>query len=74
MSLKREEETKEAFSCVADSQLSVEDSLSPVLVKKGWVGGGAENVKRHDWNPQWGSTCDPPLPVTRSSFVQHVPL
>jgi len=30
---------------VVDSRLSGGNSLSPVLVKKGWVGGGANNVQ-----------------------------
>jgi len=31
---------------VVDSRLSVGNSLRPVLVKKGWVGGGVENVQK----------------------------
>jgi len=33
-------------SRVVDSQLSGGNSLSPVLVKKGWVDGGANNVQK----------------------------
>jgi len=41
MSSKREGEQRKFR--VVDSRLSVGNSLSPVLVKKGWVGGGADN-------------------------------
>ena len=37
---------KQRKLCVVDSRLSVGNSLSPVLVKKGWVGGGADNDQK----------------------------
>ena len=38
-------EGEQSKSRVVDSQLSGGNSLSPVLVKKGWVDGGANNVQ-----------------------------
>jgi len=43
-SSKREGEQRK--SLVVDSRLSGGNSLSPVLVKKGWVDGGANNVQK----------------------------
>ena len=43
-SSKREGEQRK--SRVVDSRLSRGNSLSPVLVKKGWVGGGANNFQK----------------------------
>ena len=43
-SSKREGEQRK--SRVVDSRLSGGSSLSPVLVKKGWVDGGANNVQK----------------------------
>jgi len=44
MSSEREGEQRKLW--VVDSGLSRGNSLRPVLVKKGWVGGGAENVQK----------------------------
>jgi len=39
-------EGEQRKSRVVDSRLSRGNSLSPVLVKKGWVDGGANNVQK----------------------------
>ena len=58
---------------VADSGLSVGASLGHVRLRKSGLVAVQRMFKRHDQNPQWGSTHDPPPPVTLSPVVQHNP-
>jgi len=60
---------------VAASRWSVGNSLSPVLLKKGWVGGAVVQtmIKGQAQSPQWRSTWDLPPQVTHGPLWWCLP-
>jgi len=54
---------------VANSRLSGGTLWVLSSLRKGGLVAVQMMFKRRHWNPQWGSTCDPPSPVTTSPFV-----